>query len=139
MQQLQRSDQKPMLYQSAAAAQPLRNFLDAESARELNSAAADQLSSAAQSASLAEEEDADSGRQTPLASKAAHHGSKAAAGTADESTYDVPKDVIAKWGHVLDIVTPESLLTNCFTKTYTRFAKVQLEMLCCITCRLISS
>jgi len=36
----------------------------------------------------------------------------------------VPADVIAKWGHVLDIVTPQSTVTNCFTKTYSRFAKV---------------
>ncbi|KAL0046320.1 hypothetical protein WJX82_009131 [Trebouxia sp. C0006] len=36
---------------------------------------------------------------------------------------DVPADVIAKWGHVLDIVTPHSTVTNCFTKTYSRFAK----------------
>ncbi|KAL0022632.1 hypothetical protein WJX77_012018 [Trebouxia sp. C0004] len=35
----------------------------------------------------------------------------------------VPADVIAKWGHVLDIVTPQSTVTNCFTKTYSRFAK----------------
>ena len=38
---------------------------------------------------------------------------------------DVPPDVIAKWGHVLDIVTPHSTVTNCFTKTYSRFAKVR--------------
>ena len=38
--------------------------------------------------------------------------------------HGVPGDVLAKWGHVLDIVTPDSCLTNCFTKTYTRFAKV---------------
>ncbi len=37
----------------------------------------------------------------------------------------VPPDVIAKWGYVLDIVTPHSTVTNCFTKTYSRFAKVR--------------
>lgn len=47
------------------------------------------------------------------------HGDKACA-----SSGHVPADVIAKWGHVLDIVTPQSRLTNCFTKTYSRFAKV---------------
>ena len=36
----------------------------------------------------------------------------------------VPREVLVKWGQVLDIVTPDSCLTNCFTKTYTRFAKV---------------
>lgn len=39
-------------------------------------------------------------------------------------SHAVPRDVLVKWGHVLDIVTPDSCLTNCFTKTYTRFAKV---------------
>ena len=38
----------------------------------------------------------------------------------------VPADVISKWGHVLDIVTPHSHVTNCFTKTYSRFAKVSM-------------
>ena len=42
----------------------------------------------------------------------------------DDSSHGVPKDVLIKWGHVMDIVTPDSCLTNCFTKTYTRFAKV---------------
>ena len=42
---------------------------------------------------------------------------------------DVPADVIAKWGHVLDIVTPHSTVTNCFTKTYSRFAKVHIPHL----------
>ena len=41
----------------------------------------------------------------------------------------VPADVIAKWGHVLDIVTPHSTVTNCFTKTYSRFAKVRVPHL----------
>lgn len=41
-------------------------------------------------------------------------------------SHGVPRDVLEKWGHVLDIVTPDSCLTNCFTKTYTRFAKVRL-------------
>ncbi len=41
----------------------------------------------------------------------------------------VPADVIAKWGHVLDIVTPHSTVTNCFTKTYSRFAKVHVPHL----------
>ena len=41
----------------------------------------------------------------------------------------VSDDVIEKWGHVLDIVTPDSLLTNCFTKTYSRFAKVCCHLL----------
>lgn len=35
----------------------------------------------------------------------------------------VPANVIARWGHVLDIVAPHSTVTNCFTKTYSRFAK----------------
>ena len=38
----------------------------------------------------------------------------------------VPLETIARWGHVLDIVTPHCQVTNCFTKTYTRFAKVCL-------------
>ena len=42
----------------------------------------------------------------------------------DDLSYNVPKDVLVKWGHVIDIVTPDSCMTNCFTKTYTRFAKV---------------
>lgn len=37
----------------------------------------------------------------------------------------VPDSVLVKWGNVLDIVTPDSLATNCFTKTYTQYAKVQ--------------
>lgn len=41
-----------------------------------------------------------------------------------DMSHGVPRDVLVKWGHVLDIVTPDSSLTNCFTKTYTRFAKV---------------
>ena len=41
-----------------------------------------------------------------------------------DMSHDVPRDVLVKWGHVLDIVTPDLCLTNCFTKTYTRFAKV---------------
>ena len=41
-----------------------------------------------------------------------------------DMSHDVPRDVLVMWGHVLDIVTPDSCLTNCFTKTYTRFAKV---------------
>lgn len=47
-------------------------------------------------------------------------------GDADVS-HGVPRDVLEKWGHVLDIVTPDSSLTNCFTKTYTRFAKVSSD------------
>ncbi|KAA6416694.1 MAG: tRNA (cytosine(38)-C(5))-methyltransferase-like [Trebouxia sp. A1-2] len=39
------------------------------------------------------------------------------------SSDHVPADVVVKWGHVLDIVTPHSTVTNCFTKTYSRFAK----------------
>lgn len=45
------------------------------------------------------------------------------------SLHDVPADMIGKWGHVLDIVTPQSRLTNCFTKTYSRFAKVSFFLL----------
>lgn len=41
-----------------------------------------------------------------------------------DSSHVVPMDVLSKWGHVMDIVTPDSCMTNCFTKTYTRFAKV---------------
>lgn len=48
---------------------------------------------------------------------------------ADTPSDYVPADVISKWGQVLDIVTPQSHVTNCFTKTYTRFAKV--EWPCC--------
>lgn len=44
-----------------------------------------------------------------------------------DMSYELPRDVLVKWGHVLDIVTPDSCLTNCFTKTYTRFAKVHLN------------
>ena len=44
-----------------------------------------------------------------------------------DMSHDLPRDVLVKWGHVLDIVTPDSCLTNCFTKTYTRFAKVHLN------------
>ena len=44
--------------------------------------------------------------------------------TGEEESLDLPDEVLQKWGHVLDIVTPDSLSTNCFTKTYTRFAKV---------------
>ena len=49
--------------------------------------------------------------------------------TACASLHHVPADVIGKWGHVLDIVTPQSRLTNCFTKTYSRFAKVSFLVL----------
>lgn len=52
-------------------------------------------------------------------------GGEAHEGVEDgDSSHDVPKDVLIRWGHVLDIVTPVSCLTNCFTKTYTRYAKV---------------
>lgn len=128
MQQLQHSAQTSTTSQSAAAIQPVRNFLHADSAsdttRELSSAAAAELVSEAQPVSNAARDDADLQGQATSSGKAAAHVSRAAVGKADKSTYDVPKNVIVKWGHVLDIVTPESLLTNCFTKTYTRFAKV---------------
>lgn len=44
--------------------------------------------------------------------------------------YCVPSCVLHKWGNVLDIVTPESLATNCFTKTYTQYAKVRDICMC---------
>ena len=40
------------------------------------------------------------------------------------AAYMLPEEVIRKWGNVLDIVTPESQATNCFTKTYSQYAKV---------------
>ena len=51
-----------------------------------------------------------------------HKGVPAKAGVAP--SHYVPADVIAKWGRVMDIVAPHSTVTNCFTKTYSRFAKV---------------
>lgn len=42
----------------------------------------------------------------------------------DLAMHLVPDIVLQKWGNVLDIVAPTSLATNCFTKTYTQYAKV---------------
>lgn len=46
------------------------------------------------------------------------------------AAYTVPSSVLHKWGNVLDIVTPESLATNCFTKTYSQYAKVSRQADC---------
>lgn len=62
-------------------------------------------------------------------------------GKADESAADdawapymLPEDVLSKWGNVLDIVTPESQATNCFTKTYSQYAKVSWARSCNLSC-----
>ena len=49
------------------------------------------------------------------------------------ATHLVPDIVLQKWGNVMDIVTPDSLATNCFTKTYTQYAKVG-TCIACMSC-----
>lgn len=94
---------------------PIRNFLEGNS----HVLSADRRSEVAQQSGSSQTPtqipDSVLPEDGPIASQTCRH--------ADE--YCVPRCVLHKWGNVLDIVTPESLATNCFTKTYTQYAKVR--------------
>ena len=104
---------------SSIAVQPVGNFLQAELACQ------QRMASPEAAAAVDQTQQRDESASWPVQeAQAAQEASTAA----DDSPHAVPKDVIAKWGSVLDIVTPESQSTNCFTKTYTRYAKVCLNV-----------